>query len=52
MHQDMVVADANSTSSKFTRFFIYSLLIFFAVVYLLPLLVALMTVLTSVHEYW
>ena len=50
MHQDMVVADANSTSSKFTRFFIYSLLIFFAVVYLLPLLVALMTSFKTLDE--
>ena len=50
MHQDMVVADANSTSSKFTRFFIYSLLVFFAVVYLLPLLVALMTSFKTLDE--
>ncbi len=48
--QNSTLANSSNFTAKFTRCFIYSLLIFFALIYLLPLFVALITSFKTLDE--
>lgn len=48
--QEFVMASANSSTARLAKFVIYSLLIVFALIYLLPLFIALITSFKSLEE--